>query len=188
MQVVRSTNPALKGKKFRRMVLTFDAQGNDAKVAVDHELWSRRGNHPNWYPDGKYLVMNLSPEDDVMRFCKFRYDGSDFTVLSEKRLGSGHPSVDGTDQYLLTDAYEGEKRGLPGIDSCPRHEVPIRLVDLLGDEEVRVCTIYTLGIKGPFRLDLNPLWSRDYRLVCFNEAPEGTRAVLIADLSKSLNR
>ena len=76
-----------------------------------------------------------------MRFRRFRHDGSGFTVLSEKRLGSGHPSVTPDGKYLVTDAYPEEPVALEN------GEVPIRLVDLAANDERAICTIYTLG-KG----------------------------------------
>jgi Tol biopolymer transport system component len=125
--------------------------------------------------------MNLKPDGKTMRFCRFRYDSSDFTVLSEKRLGSGHPSVTPDGRYLVTDAYPGEPVALKN------GEVPIRLVDLEADEERNICTIYTLGkAKGVLRLDPHPAWSRDYKSVCFNGAPDSRRQVFIADLDEVL--
>jgi hypothetical protein len=35
---------------------------------------------------------------------------------------------------------------------------------------------------GPSKLDAHPVWSRDYKKVCFNGAPEGKRQVFIANL------
>ena len=84
-------------------------------------------------------------------------------------------------KYLVTDAYPNEPVALPN------GEVPIRLADLEADDERNICTIYTLGKgKGVLRLDPHPAWSRDYKQVCFNGAPEGKRRVFIADLTTVL--
>lgn len=177
MQVFRG-RPIDKGR-YRPLLFTFNADGSDIKLAIRWQQWAPGGHHPNWHPDGEHLIMNLKPDGKTMRFCRFRYDGSDFTVLSEKRLGSGHPSVTPDGRYLVTDAYPNEPVALDN------GEVPIRLVDLEADDERNVCTIYTLGKdkgKGVLRLDPHPAWNRDYKSVCFNGAPNGKRQVFIADL------
>lgn len=164
-------------KRFDKMVMTFDQDGGDIHLAVDHQLWGRGGHHPNWHPDGERIVMNLNPKSDHLRFCSFKYDGSDFRILSENIIGSGHPSVEASGRYLLTDAYVYE----PVARS--NHEVPIRLIDLISESEEVICYIYTLGITGSLRLDPHPAWSRDYKKVIFNGAPQENRQVLIVDMS-----
>lgn len=145
--------------------------------------WAPGGHHISWEPDGEHLTMNLVPDGQTMRFCRFRYDGSGFRVLSEKHVGGGHPTLHPSGHYLLSDAYPFEAVVLEN------KEVPIRLIDLRSDEEETICYIYTLGrtLKGgSLRCDPHPCWSRDGRQVCFNGAPEGKRQVLIADLSGRL--
>ena len=129
--------------------------------------------------------MNLRPDGKKLVFCQFRYDGSDFRVISEKHPGGGHPSMTPDGKYLVTDAYSSE-RIVP-----PNKEVPIRLLATGTDEVQVICHIYTLGRKGDLgrgtlRLDPHPVWSRDFKQVCFNGAPEGRRQVFIADLSDVL--
>lgn len=176
MQVFRG-RPAGRGMN-KPMLFTFNRDGSDIRLAIRWQQWTPGGHHPNWHPDGEHLIMNLKPDGKTMRFCRFCYDGSDFTVLSDKRLGSGHPSVTPEGRYLVTDAYPGEPVALEN------QEVPIRLVDLEADDERSICTMYTLGGgKGVLRLDPHPAWSRDYRSVCFNGAPDGRRQVFIADLN-----
>ncbi len=177
MQVLRCIFPDRKGK-WNPQLFTFKTDGSDIRQVITREQWAPGGHHPNWHPDGEHIVANLKPDKKTLRFCMVCYDGSDFTVLSEKRLGSGHPSVSGNGKYLVTDAYPGEPVSLLN------EEIPIRLVDLIADEEENICTIYTLGKgKGTLRLDPHPAWSRDYQKVCFNGAPEGSRQVFIANLS-----
>ena len=176
MQVFRG-RPAGQ-RKLRPMLFAFNSDGRNIELAIRWQQWAPGGHHPNWHPDGEHLIMNLKPDGKTMRFCRFRYDGSEFTVLSEKRLGGGHPSVTRDERFLVTDAYPNEAVALEN------GEVPIRLVDLEADDERSICTIYTLGKgKGVLRLDPHPVWSRDYQQVCFNGAPEGRRQVFIADLT-----
>lgn len=180
LQVVRARDPESAEGKYKYGILTtFDEDGSNIRVAVTHELWKRGGHHPNWHPDGDRILMNLTPKDSL-RFCLFRYDGSDFRVLSESLPGSGHPAFEKTGRYIFTDAYPDEPVALAN------GEVPMRLIDTRKDQENTVATIFALGKKTPsvLRLDPHPAWSRDGRQVCFNGAPDGRRQLFIADLSK----
>jgi len=126
--------------------------------------------------------------DNTMRFCQFKADGSDFKILSKQHLGSGHPSMTPDSSYLLADAYPMEK-DFATADG----EVPIRLLDLRTQQEQTICTVFTKlpydipRSWGPSKLDAHPVWSRDSQQVCFNGAPDGSRQVLIADLSSILS-
>ncbi len=157
-------------------VITLDVDGKNIKETVTEKQWEAGGHHPNWHPDGEHIVMNLVPfwlGDSTLRFCKMKYDGSDFSIMSNKYEGSGHPSVDITGKYLLSDAYPHEKFANDG-------EVPIRLIDLELDHEEHICSVF-IDVKGP-RCDSHPVWSRDSKKVCFNGAPGGNRQVFIANL------
>jgi hypothetical protein len=179
-QVFRCVFPG--SRRYHPTLLTFDSDGTNIKKAITREQWSHGGHHPNWHPDGERIVMNLTPVwlgDSEMRFCIFQYTGDDFKVLSKKFRGSGHPSVDSTTSYLISDFYVGEYKKL-GHTECP-----IRLIDLNTEEEVHICKVFTdLEIStSTFRVDPHPVWSPDYRKVCFNGAPDGIRQVFIADLT-----
>lgn len=183
MEVFRAL-PRGKGRQ-KLSVFTFKTDGSDIKLAIDHQLWSKGGHHPNWHPDGEHLIMNLRPHGNKLLFCQYRTDGSDFRVISEKHPGGGHPSITADGRYLVTDAYTYES----GVS--PNKEVPIRLLDTQSDEVEVICRIYTLGRKGDLgrgtlRLDPHPAWSRDFKKVCFNGAPDGRRQVFVADLSDVL--
>ncbi|SHF67612.1 hypothetical protein SAMN05444274_107146 [Mariniphaga anaerophila] len=179
LQVFRGVFPG--SSRYHPTLLTFNPDGSDIGVAVTQQQWARRGNHPNWHPDGKRIVMNLTPTwlgEEQMRFCIFDYSGDNFKLLSKKHFGSGHPSVTPDTSYLISDYYVGEYKKL-GYDGSP-----IRLIDLNTDEEQAICTVFTdLDIDAStFRVDPHPAWSRDYKKVCFNGAPNGIRQVFVADL------
>lgn len=157
------------------------------------------GNHPNWHPDGERIIMNCVPTwlgYQDMLFCSFQFDGTDFRVLTEKHLGSGHPSVDGSGRFLLADAYPKQT-----YVSAADGEVAIRLIDLQKDSEIQLCSIPNDvggGAKqstpedkitggSHHKLDPHPVWNRDYRQVCFNGAPEGKRSVFIANLTNIMS-
>ena len=191
------------GNKGRNACLfTMDTDGGNIRQCLTREHWNYKGkhggsgNHPNWHPDGEHIVMNCIPRwmgYEDMLFCRFRYDGSDFTVLSEKHPGSGHPSVGPDGRYLLADAYPKQ-----AYIVAKNGEIPIRLIDLKSDVEQVVCTIANdVGGGGrqylsendteggsQYKLDPHPVWSREGTKVAFNGAPEGRRQVYIADLSK----
>lgn len=185
-------------------LFTMDTDGTHIRQCLTKKKWNYKGrqggsgNHPNWHPDGEHIIMNCIPRwlgyEDMM-FCQFRYDGSDFKVLSERHPGSGHPSVGPDGRYLLADAYP--KQGNVVTDDG---EIPIRLIHLKNDEERVVCTIANdVGGGGKqylaenetaggsqYKLDPHPVWSADGKQVAFNGAPEGRRQVFIADISSML--
>ena len=182
-------NPEPGQKKWMQMALSHKPDGSDIVQAVSYGVhppsddwhgwkpdWKPGGHHIAWTPDGDHFTMNLVPDGKTMRFCHFRYDGTNFKVLSERIRGSGHPTLEKSGRYLVADSYPGE------FCALPNKEVPIRLIDLLADEETTVCYIYTLGIGGTLRCDPHPCWNHDYTQVCFTGAPEGERQVFIADL------
>lgn len=196
MEFLRGILPAPKKgqRKFIQMGFNHDPNGGDIKLAVTYGVhaptqdtsnwrpdWKPGGHHITWTPDGEYLTMNLTPDGENMRFCSFKYDGTEFKVLSETLKGGGHPTMEKTGRFLIADAYPVESNVLPN------KEVPIRLIDLEADQEIVICYVYTLGIIGSLRCDPHPCWNRDYTQVCFNGAPDGRRQVFITDLAKTFS-
>lgn len=192
MQVFRCL---FNGKGRNASLFTLNSDGSNILQCLSNEKWNQKdqfggsGNHPNWHPDGEHIIMNTVPTwlgYKSMMFSMFRYDGSDFQILTEKYLGSGHPSVEPSTRYLVTDAY------LKQTYVVKNNEIPIRFIDLKNDIEYTLCTISNnVGNQGEkyseeggsqFKLDPHPTWSRDYKKICFNGAPEGKRQVFIADL------
>ncbi len=182
-QVFRGIFPG--SSKYHPTLLTFKPDGSDFHQPVTREQWAKRGNHPNWHPDGVHIIQNLTPAwlgEDNMYFCMFDYKGKNFKILSKKYPGSGHPSVNPDSSYLISDYYVGEYKKLGYKES------PIRLINLDSDEEIHICEVFTdLEITdSTYRLDPHVVWSRDYKKVCFNGAPDGKRQVFIADLTGRL--
>ena len=108
--------------QFKPMLLTFNADGSDVRLALSNDVWGKGGHHPNWHPDGEHILMNLKLDYDWIKFCSFRYDGSDFRVHSEAIDGSGHPSFHKNGRYIVSDVYPEEPFALAS------KEVPIRLI------------------------------------------------------------
>ena len=185
-------------------LFSMDTDGGNLRQCLSADKWNRvarlggSGNHPNWHPDGDHVIMNCVPSwlgFKDMLFCSFRFDGTGFTILSEKHMGSGHPSVAAGGKYLLSDAYPKQT-----YVKAPAGEVAIRLIDLKSDSELILCTIPN-DVGGGLRqalpedrvsggsqhkLDPHPAWNRHYNQVCFNGAPAGKRQVFIADFFKVL--
>jgi len=176
MQVLRCLFPDGWGDR-NVMVFTFAPDGSNIRYTPTTPVWGYGGGHPNWHPDGVYIIRNLQTDGKKTRFCRFRYDGIELIVLSEKIPGGGHPSIDPKGRYIITDSFS--------YDDVQK--VHIRLVDLVSDDEQDICTVPTIARENlrdsVFRLDGHPVWSRDYKKVCFNAAPDGNRQVFIADLS-----
>jgi hypothetical protein len=170
-------------RRVNPTLLTLKSDGTDLKIALPNEVWGKGGHHPNWHPDGDQILMNLKLDYEDLRFCSFRYDGSDFRILTDEIRGSGHPSFHPNSRFIITDTYPEESF------ASKSKEVPIRLIDLETQTEQNLCFVYTTGLPNAnvLRVDPHVVWSRDYSKVCFNAAPEGRRQIFIADLSGLLS-
>jgi hypothetical protein len=159
-------------------VFTFNPDGSDIRFLPTDPVWGLGGGHPNWHADGEHLIRNI-PVAGKLRFCQWRYDGTDFKVLSEKLPGGGHPRIEPDGRYIVTDTFP--QRG-------GRQMVTLRFIDLKADAEEKLCTMPTISrdaaVDAVLRLDGHPGWSRDFKKVIFQAAPEGNRQLFIADLSK----
>jgi len=182
MLVLRWLPAAGRTEGMERMVITMKADGSDIHVAIPAERWIKGGHHPNWCPDGETVMMNLNVYGDGMRFVRVRYDGSDFQVMSDAVMGSGHPTLHPDGHHILTDAYPGEP--LAFGDGT----VPIRLIDIKDGQEQTLARINVVppysGPKGELRVDPHPAWDYSFRKFAFNACPDGTRRVYVADVSE----
>jgi hypothetical protein len=160
-------------------VFTFDPDGSDIRFLPTKPVWGLGGGHPNWHPDGEHLIRNLKLDGKVPRFCQWRYDGSEFTVLTDKVEGGGHPRIEPSGRHVVTDTFTRD-------DDVQR--VTIRLVDVKSGTEAKLCTVPTIDRKkltnSVLRLDGHPNWSRDFKKVIFQAAPQGARQLFVADVSR----
>jgi hypothetical protein len=162
-------------------LVTMRRDGSDIQLALPADVWNRGGHHIRWTHDGERITMNLRLEDDgPLRFVSMRPDGSDFTVLSESLVGSGHPSVHPDGRALITDSYLHEEVAFGD------GTVPLRLVDLATETERTLVRVPSepdfTGPNNMLRVDPHPAWGPDHRFVAFNACPEGRRQVFLADL------
>jgi hypothetical protein len=167
-----------------KQVITLDADGSNAGVAVSAERWARGGHHPNWCPDGEHVLMNLNTEGKGLRFARLTHDGADCETLVPAILGSGHPSLHRDGRFMLTDAYVTEPVAF-GDGTAP-----IRFVDLGGGTDTTLVRIRTRPEAerrtGALRVDPHPAWDRNFTRIAFNACPAGVRQVFVADLSEAL--
>ncbi len=183
-------------------LFTMDIDGSNLVQCFTHEQWSHRednsgaGNHPNWHPDGRHIVMNCVPKwigNNESRICQFKTDGSDFKILVEDHIGGGHPTIHPGERYVVTDAYTKET-----YTGGPDFEIPLRLFDRQTGEEHTLLKMPTdVGGGGvprteldrriggsPHKLDPHPAWNRNYTKMCLNGAPDMRRQVYVADLKE----
>jgi hypothetical protein len=184
MQVLRYIHPNAPEAR-NPMAFTFNPDGGDIRYVPKTDrvaVWNGGGGHPNWHGDGIHIIRNMEPDGgDTTRFVQAKYDGTEFKILCEKLKGGGHPSVEPWGKYLITDE-NGYVDGTAVIK--------LRLVDLIAEEERCVCAIGTIDKKAlkdtVFRLDGHPVWSRDYKKVSLQAAPEGRRQLFIVDLQNTV--
>lgn len=176
MQVLRCLFPDGWGRR-NVSVFTMNADGSNICYTPSKPVWGHRGGHPNWHPDGEHLIRNLKPDGKTERFCKVKYDGSRIEILTDKFTGGGHPTIEPRGRFVLTDFYPREDK----------RKVDILLYDLASEQKHELCQLATIDRRAikhtEHRLDGHPVWSRDYRRVCFQAAPENQRQLFIADLS-----
>jgi hypothetical protein len=181
LQVLRCLFPDRWGGE-NAMVFTYKSDGSDICNVPSQPVWGQGGGHPNWHPDGEHVIRVLSPGGKTRRFCQFRYDGSEFKILSKNVVGGGHPRIEPSGRYLVTDAFP-RRNG--------KQAVSLLLVDVEADTQREICALPTIdrdAVKNPVhRLDGHPAWDRHYRKILFQAAPDGARQLFIADLSKILS-
>ncbi|MFA7229228.1 MAG: twin-arginine translocation signal domain-containing protein [Melioribacteraceae bacterium] len=163
------------------LTLTFNPDGSNIKFCLPdfRPVWGNGGGHPNFLPNGDYLVRVLKFEDGKNYFATFRYDGADFKKLCKKVKGGGHPSIEEKEKYLVTDSNTNSENS---------KIVNLHLVDINADEEQIVCSLPTIRWEDKhtdnvYRVDGHPTWSRDYKKVCLQAAPRGARQLFVIDLS-----
>ena len=175
LQISRTLFPDGSGGR-NTIVFTLKPDGSDIYALPTRPIWGTDGGHPNWHGDGEHVIRNL-PVEKTARICQWRYDGSGFRLLSEKLKGGGHPRIEPSGRYVVTDAFSDD-------------QLTLRLLDVRADREEKLCTIRTFSKKAlqdsTLRLDGHPAFSRDFRKVCFQAAPEGRRQLFVADLSRIL--
>ena len=158
--------------RFFASLVTCGADGSDLRTVVGHRLWRRGGHHPIWHPNGRQVLMNLTPADS-MRLCAVDDETGQLDVLTDDPPGTGHPSISPDGRWLLTD----DTREAGGVRTAA-----IRLVDLAEGTWGDLCSAQSPAVGGsPLRRDAHPVWDRPGRRICFLAAPTGRRQLFLAD-------
>ena len=179
-QITRCIFPDKQGGE-NSTVFTFNADGSDIRFLPTDPVWGLPGGHPNWHTDGDHLIRNLPIDGKPNRLCQWKSDGSEFTVLNQKVEVGGHPRIEPAGKLVVTDAFPREN----GVQ-----HVALRLIDIKSGDEEKLCSLPTVDRdRSPaavLRLDGHPNWTRDFKKVIFQAAPEGSRQLFVADLSARL--
>ncbi|UYO73853.1 hypothetical protein M0220_13335 [Halomonas qinghailakensis] len=191
--------------RTKNYLITFNADGSDICLVVSPSEWAG-GHHPTWCPDSNSVIMNLiSPRKNVyltkavralekiaqklgqrffvpqfaLKFVKITADGIHKETLAPSHIGSGHPTMDPSQRFIITDAYPSEVLSKDG-----RH-VPIRVIDTLKNKSENLVQIDVLpeysGSNQEWRVDPHPAWSKCGRWLIFNGCHQGCRTVFLAD-------
>jgi hypothetical protein len=184
-QVLRCLFPGYDGPNYRNpMVFTFNPDGSNIKfTSPGFKVWFAPGGHPNWHPDGEHIIRHFRMEDDIKRFFLFKYDGSETKQLSEKIEASGHPSIEPSGRFLITDDDSETDYG---------QSMKLRLIDFIADASEVVCELPTINWKKNyphklFELDGHPVWNRDFTQVSLQAAPDGYRGLFVFDMKKLMS-
>ncbi len=154
-------------------LLTLRPDGSDLRTVVPHRFWKRGGHHPMWHPNGREVLMNLTPGDDGMRFCCVDGESGAVRTLIDQPEGSGHPSISPDERWLLTDVTS---------DTPTVRTSTIRLVDLGEGLLHDVVTVQGPAAPvPPLRCDAHPVWDRTGRQILFTAAPAGRRQLFVVD-------
>ena len=170
---------------IRFTVLTVSPDGRTVHNAVPTRYWRRRGHHINWTPDSRSLSMNLQLEDHgPLQLVGCDADGKNLGPMVEGVVGSGHPTVHPTAGHILTDVYAHEPLAFDDGTT------PLRWINTRTGEDreiVRLPSRTAAQDDAPvMRLDPHPAWDRTWRWVAFNAMLDGTRRVMLADMSPLL--
>ncbi len=175
-------------------VYTCNKDGSDPQICIDSTQWCKGGHHSTWSPDSQYITMNLNIENTGLRLCRASLKGRNIEKLSEKNIGSGHPSIHKDKNIIITDTYAKEATAYvdaftPVKASFDDGTSPIRVIDLDTDTEfepaVRINIVHEHTPVNPvLRVDPHPVWDRTGKYCVFNGHTDGHRRVFIADMSK----
>ncbi|MBN1554795.1 MAG: hypothetical protein JXA11_08615 [Phycisphaerae bacterium] len=165
---------------MRFAVFTIRPDGKELYLAVPPEEWEKVGHHTTFLHTGRKLTMNLDIHRNGLRFVHCNLDGTELKPITEKVLGSGHPSIHPDGRHILTDTYVFEEMAFGD------GTIPLRWVDIETGEEK---TLVRINSRTPnqeqlvgMRLDPHPTFDREWRWIAFNAYENGARRVFVADL------
>jgi hypothetical protein len=178
MQILRCMFPDGFGDR-NPMVVTFKPDGSELRMCPFKPVWGAGGGHSNWHGDGEHIVRHVKV-GDAHRFVMSRFDADEMIVLCPSIEASGHPSVEPTGRFLITDDH-------PQIGKS--QHVILRFIDLKSEKETLICKLPTVFRPAlstiDLRLDGHPVWSRDYQQCSLQALGSGGhRGLFIVDLAE----
>jgi hypothetical protein len=153
-------------------LLVVDLESGDIRCVFENEQWSQGAHHPTWF-DNDRILMNWRI-DGRMRFVLFADAHEEYQIIPADDEGSGHPTVDSSHRFLVTDDYPWH---------TGRYQ-PLRLVDIPTGRSINLAEYHLPpSFTGPWRCDLHPRWRNDSLDICFDSAHDGRRSLMVASLS-----
>lgn len=206
MFMVRWLSGRKTGGTTRNFLLALNVEDGELRLVVDPSIWGN-GHHPNWWPNQLDVIMNLPSRrrsefellayraisrlarhlrlsrivSNRLSFVRINVLTGERSVVAAGLAGSGHPSIDPTGRFLVTDAYPSES--VASGDG----RVPIRLVNLSTGQEICLAKVDSkpthTGSQDELRIDAHPAWSRCGRFLTMNTVIGGVRSVVVADVA-----
>ncbi len=151
--------------------LTADADGGNMYVLNDHLRFS----HFIWRDPTHILAFSLEPSDGGPMFFHLYEDLTQHveTIGSEVLKVDGHCSYSPDGKWILVDTYPDQER-----------MQNLRLYRPSDKKLVPLGRFYEPpNLRGEWRCDLHPRWSRDGKSVCIDSGHSGRRQMYLLDVS-----
>ena len=129
--------------------------------------------HFDWRDDETILVWAGVPEAGRKYFLFTDRTQESEAVGEDVLTHDGHCSYSPDRRWILTDTYPDKESTRTLILYHPGEGKRVDIGRFFSPPE----------LKGPFRCDLHPRWSRDGGQVCIDSAHEGTRQMYVLDVS-----
>lgn len=179
-------NPS--GKKFLFFHLWDSADGSYARLLTCdrttgsfHVLEDRgKVSHYAWKGDNE-LLATFNYANKLGQYQLYGSGSREYLTIGEETLTrDGHPSYSPDGSLILTDTY-ADKYG-------DQHLLLVNArQDVLELGRYPTPIMIRLRHNGEARCDLHPRWDRHGKLVCFDSAHSGERAMYIYDIHERLN-
>ncbi len=155
------------GPQHTRMI-SSDLEGGKIHIfptagMVSHVAWQ----------DDMHIVAYARTEEFGDKYYRFQDMSNEYAAIGLNAFSSdGHPSFSRDGRWMLTDTYADRFRR--------RYLI---LYDTQQQKRYDLATLYSPReyagnlVSGAIRCDLHPRWSRDNRMICFDSAHTGKRAL-----------
>jgi len=153
---------------WRTRMLTANPDGSDVRIVADEGMVS----HFDW-KDSHHILAWATHEGKNAYWLFDERTGEAEIVGSDVFDRDGHCSYSPDRKWILTDTYPDKERMQTLI-----------LYRLADGKRIDVGRFYlSRDLKGEFRCDLHPRWSRGGRKVCIDSAHTGKRQMYVLDVA-----